>query len=130
MTIVILGKSRCTLCENSLEEKQDIVSFPAFVSNQRDPVWFFNDAAFHRECFVRHPLAQKAQTRLEELQMHLGPGHRSVLLVWLCSPHGQGRQPFGTICAQQTSEKVSITDGFPQMRATLLLTYSAPPLPE
>jgi hypothetical protein len=57
-----------------IEERQDIIAFSAFLGNELDPLWLFNDAAFHRECFNNHPLAKVAETRWQEIRERMGPG--------------------------------------------------------
>lgn len=68
MAIVIRGKSKCSLCQKTIEENDRIVSFSNFVSNELDPLWLFNDAGFHETCFHSHPLAKKAIARAEEIR--------------------------------------------------------------
>lgn len=80
MALIFLGKSKCSLCGMVLEEGQDITAFPAFVSNELDPLLLFNDAAFHRECFNNHPLAKEAETRRREIGERLGSGNRSCVV--------------------------------------------------
>jgi hypothetical protein len=46
------------------------------VPNTRDPLVFFNDAGFHRECFAGHPLAAEVEARVAEFYAQTGPGHR------------------------------------------------------
>lgn len=76
MAIVIEGKTPCLLCWRVIEAGQEIVGFPAFVTNELDPLLLFNDAAFHEECFIKHPLAEKVLKRVEELRRRTGPGNR------------------------------------------------------
>lgn len=76
MAVIILGKSKCPLCCKLMREGQNLISFPHFVANELDPAWVFSDRAFHVECFQSHPLAEKAQTRYEEIMARSGPGNR------------------------------------------------------
>jgi hypothetical protein len=39
--------------------------FPHFVGNRKDPLFMFTDAAFHRACFLEHPLRESVERRLE-----------------------------------------------------------------
>jgi len=80
MAIVIGGKSRCPICGNVIKDGQEIVSFPPFVGNELDPLWFFSDAAFHASCFQEHPLAQEALHRSEELLRHIPPSNRLCVI--------------------------------------------------
>lgn len=65
MALVVYGME-CLLCGRPMEEGQRLVAFPPFVGNELDPLWIFNDGAFHAACFESHPLAEKALARSEE----------------------------------------------------------------
>lgn len=80
MALVILGRTECVICGLVMAEGDEIVSFPAFVSNRRDPLFRFTDAAFHRSCLAQDPLGRRAMDRLQELSEHLGPGKRLCLV--------------------------------------------------
>ena len=56
MALIFPGKTKCPLCGRFLDECDDIVAFPAFVRFDHE-LGSFSDAAFHRECFDRHPKA-------------------------------------------------------------------------
>ena len=60
MAIVITGHTRCAICDEILKDNEEIGAFSAFIANRLDPLYLFNDAAFHRACFDRHPLAARA----------------------------------------------------------------------
>jgi len=68
MALLFRGKTQCSLCNNIIQPEDDVVAFSAFVSNVRDPLMIFYDAAFHAACFHRHPLAQRALQRVHEQQ--------------------------------------------------------------
>jgi predicted nucleic acid-binding Zn ribbon protein len=75
MAIIVDGMM-CSLCGKPIEKGQQIIAFASFVANELDPLWIFNDGAFHSECFYKHPLAEKAQARQKEVLEQLGPGNR------------------------------------------------------
>lgn len=54
--------------------------FPPFVSNQADPLFVFHDAAVHADCFRKHPLAEAAQARYEELRERTNPKNRPCFI--------------------------------------------------
>jgi len=56
MALIFKGKSKCPLCERVLAQDDEIVSFPAFLRLDHE-LGNFSDAAFHRECFEKHPRA-------------------------------------------------------------------------
>jgi len=67
MALVTRGKTQCPICQQVLEARDDIVMFSAFISEPTDPLWLFNDAAFHRDCFAAHPFAPEADRRWHEI---------------------------------------------------------------
>jgi hypothetical protein len=69
MALIVTGMP-CRICGQPMNSSQGLTTFTAFVSNQSDPVFFFNDAAFHTTCFEKHPLAEKAMKRMDEVLEH------------------------------------------------------------
>jgi hypothetical protein len=65
----------CPLCGTPMwtNPGQEIVCFSPLVSNLRDPLILFDDGCFHEHCFSRHPLAEKALARQQELLEHSKP---------------------------------------------------------
>src|SRR5437016_4751198 len=59
MAIIVPGM-KCPLCDRPIAETDNIIAFPAFVSNHADPLWEFSDGVFHEECFAHHPLRESA----------------------------------------------------------------------
>lgn len=54
MAMIILGKSKCPLCNQILKEGEPLTAFPAFLpTNHR--FGKFSDAAFHTACFDKDP---------------------------------------------------------------------------
>ncbi|NUO75270.1 MAG: hypothetical protein HOQ32_04575 [Lysobacter sp.] len=51
MAILILGKTQCPLCSQTIEAGQVTVSSPHFIHNPSNPLWRYSDAAMHYECF-------------------------------------------------------------------------------
>lgn len=80
MALVILEKTPCSTCGKPLMKGQEIVSFSPFVADQRDPLYRFSDAAFHRACFANEPLAEAAIRRSTEVRTRSGPGNRSCIV--------------------------------------------------
>jgi hypothetical protein len=76
MAILILGKTKCPICGAVMQDGQKTVSCPPFVGNELDPLYLFHDAAFHEECFRRHPLAETAGMLLREMQAKTAPRNR------------------------------------------------------
>ncbi len=55
---------------------QGLVSFPAFVGNEADPLLKFSDATFHEECFRRDPSARVVEDRVREARASCEPSRR------------------------------------------------------
>jgi hypothetical protein len=68
---------KCTLCGKQVIKKDDGISFPAFVVNEADPLYIFNDSVVHKECFSNHPMSNKVTELLNELQNSVGPQKRT-----------------------------------------------------
>ncbi len=66
MPIVLGGKSICRICGKVIESNQDITAFPPIISNIKDPLYMFHDAAFHSQCFQSHPLSRKMELVLDQ----------------------------------------------------------------
>ncbi len=77
MALLVRGKTTCPICGRVIEQGDDAVAFPAFVSNRLDPVFRFSDGAFHRLCVQEDPTGRIALHRSDELMLRLGPGRRS-----------------------------------------------------
>lgn len=73
MAILIRGKTICRLCGRIIGEADPVVMFPAFVSNELDPLRVLDDGAFHSDCFARQPLAVEAIRRYQEYQAQPAP---------------------------------------------------------
>ncbi len=55
MAQIILGASRCPLCDGVIAEDFGIVATSHFIANASDPLWRYSDAAMHRACFLAWP---------------------------------------------------------------------------
>jgi hypothetical protein len=50
MALVLLGDTRCVVCDLPIDDSGDLVSFPPFVLSNIDPLSPFSDAAIHHHC--------------------------------------------------------------------------------
>jgi len=68
MAILILGKSKCSICHAILAEGDDIVGTQHFISDETDPLWQFSDSGMHRNCLEtwehRDEFVSRYQTRM------------------------------------------------------------------
>lgn len=61
MAIIVRNKSLCPICGQTIKEGDEIVAFPAIVTNKRDRLYQLNDSAFHYDCFEHYDLAKEAK---------------------------------------------------------------------
>jgi len=76
MAITIFNNTVCPVCHMQLEENDSLFSFPAFVSNTRDPFCQFNDASFHLNCLQQHELGNSAIQFAEKCILETRPENR------------------------------------------------------
>ena len=55
MSILLLGKSKCTLCGDVIRSAQRYVIFPAFGPALPQNISILNDAAVHEDCLYSKP---------------------------------------------------------------------------
>ena len=77
MSILILGKSVCSICNSVIEEGQKSISFPPFIRTQMDPLYLFHDSSFHESCFRSHPLSENAIILHQEMYGKTSSGNRN-----------------------------------------------------
>ncbi len=53
MALIIVGKSKCPICGEVLQEGQRRVATSHFIYEKSDPLWRFSDAGMHYDCFQR-----------------------------------------------------------------------------
>ena len=51
-SIIIRGKTSCSLCGAVLADGEDVVATTHFIADQADPLWRYSDSGMHRECFL------------------------------------------------------------------------------
>ena len=71
MALFISGME-CSLCCQPITNENELIAFGPFVANRRDPLYVFSDAVFHRACFERHSLSEKAIQRHKDVVQHGG----------------------------------------------------------
>ena len=75
MALFIIG-IECALCGQQVIDRNDGFAFPAFIMNQADPLYVFNDAVVHKACFCKHPMYSKTVELLAELNTKITPQKR------------------------------------------------------
>ena len=54
VTIIIRGKTSCSLCSRVLATGEDIVGFSHFLEREH-PLWQYSDSSMHRSCYAAWP---------------------------------------------------------------------------
>lgn len=86
MAILFTNVTPCPICSRKLKEEEQVWLFPAFVPNAKDPLYPFNDAAFHLSCLKEHVLGNKALELADQFILKTRPENR------ICSVGGNGIQ--------------------------------------
>ena len=76
MAILLLGKSICPICNETIMSTDEYRSFPAFAVNMLDPLFFFSDSSFHWQCLTRHASGAKAISLSERFLEQIKPSNR------------------------------------------------------
>jgi hypothetical protein len=80
MALIIPGKTYCAICNELIEENDDLIGLPSFCGNRADRLYMFNDAAMHKRCFEQHPDSSDVTRRVEEQYRRAGPGTHKCLI--------------------------------------------------
>lgn len=72
--------SECAVCGQLIRSGDDLVSFPPFVANTKDPLYVFNDATFHAHCARSHPLGENAISLSDKFISHTRPTNRICIV--------------------------------------------------
>lgn len=51
MAILILGQTKCSICDEVIHTGQSIVASPHFIEDPSHPLWRFSDSTMHYGCF-------------------------------------------------------------------------------
>lgn len=76
MALVFANLTVCNICNRIIKQDDEIIGFPPFISNAKDPFYFFNDAAFHKTCLLNHSLGKKAISFIDRLYFKTKPENR------------------------------------------------------
>lgn len=80
MALVILGSSKCCICNNIINENDNYRGFPAFISNTKDSLYKFNDAVLHKECLENDSLKDKLIKHLSLFENRLPPSEQTCIV--------------------------------------------------
>jgi hypothetical protein len=51
VALLTLGWSKCSICDETLQEGDEIVATTHFIGDESDPLWRFSDSGMHRRCY-------------------------------------------------------------------------------
>lgn len=58
MALIILGKTKCPLCDTPIASDRDVVATTPFLEGSH-PLWRYADATMHYACFQRWPFREE-----------------------------------------------------------------------
>jgi hypothetical protein len=77
MAILFFGRTRCALCNEILNQGDDIVATSHFIGDPNDALWRFSDAGMHRSCFSTWDLRMRFVDKFNEIVGPMTWGDRS-----------------------------------------------------
>lgn len=83
MAIIITGKTTCRICSKVIAEEDLFYSFPAFVLNTLDPVYYYNDCGCHINCLGHDSVGLLALKMAKLFTFQISPINR------ICSITGE-----------------------------------------
>ena len=72
MTLLLRGKTECPLCGEVIGKDDEVVGTTHFIADQKDPLWQFSDAAFHKSCFEAWEHRDEFLARYEKFRRNYG----------------------------------------------------------
>lgn len=67
MALFFPGRTKCTLCDRTIESEEDGILSPAFLGSAH-ALGRYSDSAFHRQCFNEWELHDEFSALFEEYQ--------------------------------------------------------------
>jgi hypothetical protein len=106
MAILVVGKTKCTICKGIIESLDDAVAFPAFVPEGHE-FSEFSDGVFHKHCFLAWEDHDRFQCLYENYER-----------VWKSRPSNLsfeqieewGRHAFAEVFSGEVMDKSSSTE--------------------
>lgn len=80
MALIFLNQTKCSFCSEVIRTGNPYDGFPAFVYSNRDPLFRFNDAAYHVDCLEKSEFKQQLDERMALRESVLGVENRQCLV--------------------------------------------------
>jgi hypothetical protein len=68
MALIFRGQTECSICNEVLNEGEDIVMTSHFIADSADPLWRFSDSGMHRNCFLEWAHKQEFIKRFNDIE--------------------------------------------------------------
>ena len=49
--MIFIKGMECPLCNNKINDTDEMIGFPPITSNKKDPLWIISDSAIHKVCY-------------------------------------------------------------------------------
>ena len=83
MALILLGKSKCVLCEVVLQKEDRLVATSHFIGDRSDPLWRYSDAPFHYRCFIRWKSRHDFICKFNDIvRKSASPAARAHYMTW------------------------------------------------
>jgi hypothetical protein len=76
MALLVRGSTKCRICGKVIAAGDRAILFEPFLANERDPLFFFSDGAFHKACIDAYSDGAAARERAAEVHEHSRPESR------------------------------------------------------
>lgn len=80
MGMVVINKTICPICGDMIREQDETYSFPSFVVNIKDRLYFFNDNTFHKRCLQKNKTSHYAIDYSEAFLEKIRPSNRKCII--------------------------------------------------
>lgn len=80
MGILILNKTSCPICNCNIMDYDDFFTFPSFVINKKDPLYFYSDMSFHSKCLEKEPLGLISKKFAKMFERAIRPEFRVCII--------------------------------------------------
>lgn len=80
MAILFINQTDCGICNKKITDLDSFFSFPPFIQNTKDPLYEFNDSAFHLNCLSKHPFGKKAIELAKQYFYSIKPENRKCIV--------------------------------------------------
>jgi hypothetical protein len=81
MSLLLLGKTKCSICEKTINKEDIYYGFPHFVANILDPLHFFSDRCFHLACLENSIHGEIAMQYAELGNLKIKPENRKCIVT-------------------------------------------------